>query len=282
MNMKKKMLVVLWFCLNFLALVSLISANFGKLPAGSTSKSKMGKTSEIVLYLVFDPSLIREEIPNNIRVLSLEEMATKGDEFDKYLKLHPEHKKWAWSFFEIIGTESLSANDQIAKFTTKGGLAVWYVSCEQRDPKDPRALGYQMLAMGTWLSDQSLAAYCKSNGWPWEKGEIKYWEDDSGLINGLLKTADFEIMGICKRQKPIKMQAKYPAYQTYWSPLPYARSFEVVTFYGHKAESCSAQWTFKGNHPLIKAYHSRAEGSVLISGTEYSWDYVLKGALYFY
>lgn len=266
----------------YFTLVNFIEAEFGKLPAGAIARSEMGKTCEIILMLVFDPGIIIEKVPKNIRILTLEEMAKSGNEIDKYLKSHPEHKKWAYSYFEIIGTESLNIDDRTASFTGKGGMAVWYVPAEQRDHKDPRALGYQMIAMGTWLSDHTLAAYCRSKGWPWENGEIKYWEDESGLIHGHLKASDLDIKVTCKRQKPIKYQPEYPAYQTYWSPLPYTKTFEVVTYHGHQASTCSAQWHFKGSHPLIKAYQSQAKERALINNTEYAWDYVLKSALYSY
>jgi hypothetical protein len=278
---KKNISIIFGTSLIILALTAFIMAEFGKLPPGAIGNSKMGKTSEIALWLVFDPTLVMEKIPKNLRLMTLGEIAKDDQEIDNHLKSHPEHKEWVNGFFEIMGTESLIVDDRTAEFGAKGGMAVWYVLASQRDPKDSRARESQFLALGTWLSDHSLAAYARSRGLPWEDAEIEYWKDKEGLIQGHLKTTDFEVHAACRLQgKPFKPEIKLPAYQTIWSPLPYPNSFEVVTFYGHRIQDCSAEWKFKGNHPLIKTYHSRAIGNKFISGSVYAWDYVLQGALY--
>lgn len=280
--MRKKKVSILFVIIPiFLFVTPFIRAEFGKLPPGALVSDQMGKTSEIVLYLVFDPSLIQEKIPNNIRLLLLAEMAKNDREIDSYLQTHPEHKNWAWSFFEIIGTESLVIDNRTADFGQQGGMAVWYGLAEQKQPADPRARGTQMLVLGTWLSDTALASYVRRKGMPWENGEIKYWKDQEGVIHGHLNTKNIEVRVICRlRGKPYKPEIKLPAYQTFWSPLPYPNTFEVVTFYGHRVQNCTAEWTFKGSHSLVRAYDSRATGGLFISGTEYAWDYVLQGALY--
>ena len=133
-----------------------------------------------------------------------------------------------------------------------------------------------------------LAAYARSRGFPWEDAEIAFWKDKEGIIQGSLRAADLEFGTVCRLEgKPYKPEIPLPAYQTIWSPLPYPNTFEVVTFYGHQVQGCSAEWTVKGSHPLARAYFSRARECKELKGTDYNWDYtefawdyVLKSGLY--
>lgn len=269
---------------SFLSCPRVVIAQFGVLPSGAVSVSRMGPADEILLYLMFDPAIAQDLLPEGLRFLTLEEFANRGDSsMADYLRSHPEHKDWARSYFEIIRTPNLEYDGYKAQLKRRGGMAIWYANVVRTDLSDIRPKGWQSLALGTWVSDKKLVEHMRTKGYPVEYARIEYWQDGSGTIRGKLKTNDLRVGGQCKlagSPKPADL-GEPPTFQTVWTPGTVARTFEVVTFYGHLRQDCSAaDWQIDGEHRLAKAFRKRAMGGLEISGTEYYSNYVLSGGLY--
>jgi hypothetical protein len=97
-----------------------------------------------------------------------------------------------------------------------------------------------------------------------------------------LKGRGFELSGTCQPEGEVEqVPLPTPAYLTVWTPHTVSPTFELLTGYGNMHQNCTGvEWKAKGEHPLIRAFLSRAQGSDEISGTGYEYSYVLRTALY--
>lgn len=259
-------------------------AQFGELPRGAVSASRMGAANEIVLYVAFDPAVVPDLVPAGLRLRTLEEVAARAHAaVADYLRSHPEHGGWAASVVEIIRTESLEYDGYTARPGERGGMAVWYAFAARVDSSDPGPKGAQMSALGTWLSDRKLVQRMRAKGYPAEYASIEYRRDRSGIVRGELKTEGLRIRGRCRPAGNLHKPdwGEPTIFQTIRPPHPLAETFEVITYCGHLHQDCrTAVWQFEGGHPLVRAFRGRAEGGLEVSGIEYYSNYVLRGGLY--
>ncbi|MCP4659123.1 MAG: hypothetical protein GY856_27250 [bacterium] len=257
-------------------------AQFGELPPDAVSHSEMDRSSELVLWLMFDPTLVQDQVPEGLRLLTLEELAARVPEIADHLKSHPQHRGWAHSVFEVIGTEGMRIDGRSAEFGPRGGLALWYAYAARTDDKDPRPRGGQTLNLETWISDHRLAASLREKGYSWKPATVELWPDDQGTMHGRLQAAGIEVVGTCRLEgAPEELQVDdSPSYLTFWNPRSEAGCFEIVTSYGHREQRCAAEWKVAGEHLLARAFRERAEGNDRISGTYYERDFFVLGGLY--
>lgn len=254
---------------------------FGELPAGALSTTEQGLSSELVVYVTFDPAAHKDRLPDGLRFRTLQEYAARDPEVAEYLRGRPEHSAWARGYFEIIHADSYSVDGHRARFGKRGAIAVWYAYLARPETNDPRARGGQLVALGTWISDARLARRMREKGFPVGAADVSFWRDSKGM-HGRLKGRGFEITGTCRPTgEAEKVELPTPAYLTVWSPRATAQTFELLTGYGNMNQSCEgAEWKARGNHPFVRAFLSRAQGGQEISGTSYQYGYVLRTALY--
>jgi hypothetical protein len=272
-------------CLGLLLNPEVARAQFGELPSGAVSTSRQGSADEIVLYLMFDPAIVQDLLAEGLRFRTLEEIARRPDSaaVADYLRTHPEHKGWALSFVEIIHPASLEYDGYTARLGARGGMVIWYAYVARTDESDTRPKGWQILSLGTWLSDRKLVEHMRAKGYPAEYGDIEFRTDRSGAVRGRLRAKGLQVRGQCRPVgDPYQPDfGKPPLMQTVWTPRPLAATFEIITFYGHAQQNCGAAgWQITGRGRLAKAFDNRAEGGPEISGTDYYMHYVLRGGLY--
>ena len=273
------------YCWGLLLHPATVRAQFGELPAGAVSSSSMGPADEMVLYILFDPARARGLLPEGIRFRTLEEIARRPDAaaFAEHLRLHPEQKGWAFGFFEIIHPASLEYDGYTAQLGARGGMAVWYAFVGRADTTDARPRGYQMLSIGTWLSDKQLVHLMREKGYPAAYAEVEFRQDRSGNVRVRLKNSSLDVRGRCQLAGAPYLPdfGKPPFMQTVWTPRSLSSTFEIITFYGHAQQDCRAPvWQISGTNLLAEAFRNRAAGVQDISGTDYYAHYVLRGGLY--
>lgn len=261
--------------------LKLAAQQFGELPAGALSKTEQGLSSELVVYVIFDPAAFKGQLPDGLRFRTLQEYATRDPEVAQYLHAHPSHGNWARGYFEIIHADSYSVDGRSARLGRRGGIAVWYAYLARPETNDPRARGGQLIALATWISDSKLARYMREKGFPVSEAEVSFWRDSKGT-HGRLKGRGFEIRGTCRPTgEAEKVELPTPAYLTVWSPRAATQTFELLTGYGNMDQKCDGvEWKANGDHPFVRAFLSRAQGGEEISGTSYQYGYVLRTALY--
>lgn len=285
--MRRRFFIFLFFIslAGFFAPAKSAQAQFGELPPFPVSSSKMGSANEIVLNFAFDPATVQGMAPNGLRLRTLEEVEKRlnSPELSEFLKHHPEYRDWAYGYIEIIHPQSLEYDGFAAKLGERGGMAIWYAYAGRTDQSDTRPRGYQLLSLGTWLSDRKLVALMRSKGYPAEYAEIELREERSGVVRGRLKTADLEIRGQCRLVGDAFEPdfGKPPFLQTIWTPRAVDPTFEVITFFGHvQRKATEAGWKISGKHPLVEAFRRRIQGDEGVGGTEYFANYSLRGALF--
>ena len=254
---------------------------FGELPAGALATTEQGQTSELVLWVTFDPVAQQGQLPDGLRFRTLQEYATRDAAVADYLRAHPEQGSWARGYFEIMRPESYSVDGRRAQFGKRGGIAVWYAYLARPETNDPRARGGQLVALGTWISDAKLARYMSEKGFPVHEGEVSFWRDSKGT-HGRLKARGLEVTGTCKPSGTAeKVELPTPAYLTVWSPRAAVQTFELLTGYGSMDQNCEGvEWKATGDHPFVRVFLARAQGGERIGGTSYQFGYVLHTALY--
>jgi hypothetical protein len=262
--------------------VSEVPSLFGELPPGALSIEEMGETDELVVWMVFDPALVLDEVPVGLRLQTLGETEARDPIVAAYLDKHPEHRDWTRGVYEIMTTASLRVDDREARLGPRGGLATWFAFVEATQPVDSRPHGSHLLTLAAWVSDREFAEYAAQKGYPWDGADIDYWVDDQGVVHGRLQTEGVTLEGWCKPSgEPIEDNYDLPAYQTLWAPRSRGAVDEFVTFYGHKYQACeSAEWKVEGDHLLARAFRSRGIGGEQIDSSEFLSDYFLRGGLY--
>ena len=255
---------------------------FGELPPGAISTEQMGETDELVVLMVFDPALVRDEVPDGLRLETLGETEDRDSIVAAYLEKHPEHRDWTRGVYEVMTTTSLRVDDREARLGPRGGLAAWFAFVVATKTADSRPDGGHLLSLATWVSDREFAEYASEIGYPWDGADIEYWVDDRGVVHGRLQAAGVTLEGSCEPiGEPRAENYELPAYQTIWAPRSRGAVDEFVTFYGHKYQACeSAEWTVEGDHPLARAFRSRGIGGEQIDSSEFLSGYSLRGGLY--
>lgn len=255
---------------------------FGELPPGAISVEEMGETDELVVRMVFDPALVRDEVPVGLRLQTLGETEARDPIVAAYLEKHSEHRDWARGIYEVMTTTSLRVDDREARLGPRGGFATWFAYVVATRSADSRPRGGHLLTLAAWVSDPEFAEYASQKGYPWDGADIEYWVDDQGTVHGRLQTPGVTLEGWCKPTgEPREVNYDLPAYQTLWAPRSRGAVDEFVTFYGHRYQACeSAEWKVEGDHLLARAFGSPGIGGEQIDSTEFLSDYFLRGGLY--
>ena len=256
----------------------------GPLPPGSVARSAAGPSDEMIGYLAFDPAPVAARVPPGLRFRTLAEKAADYPGVARYLAAHPERAGWAWSFFEIIGIRA-ARYDRIAGHFRggRGGMAVWYPDMVRTDHADPRPLGDQDLALGSWLSDPHLVRYMRGRGFPATPARLDF-RVAPDRVTASLAAPGLAISGTCALAGPpyIPRWAQDPlSYETMWTPAGQGDTFEIVTWAGHRSRRCEHPvWRVAGEHPFARAFNDPALGDPNVLPAEFSGGYMLRSALY--
>jgi hypothetical protein len=259
------------------------AVELGPLPAGAVSESHMGPADEFIVYIVFDPAPFQAMVPEGMAFLRLDQLSKHNPDLAAYVQAHPDRAGWAWSFFEIIGLKDIDYDGVQGRLGRDGGMAVWYASLRRIDRSDERPKGYNDFALGTWLSDPSLAAHMRSRGYPVEPARVVFRRTDRKAY-GRLQVKDLTLEARCLLTNvphaPDWGEAPY-SYETVWTPRTIAPTFEVLSWGGHQVRDCADPvWRASGSHPLARAFRARPIAGPRVSGVEFATGYVVHGSLY--
>ena len=230
--------------------------------------------------MAFDPALVKDQLPEGIRFRTLREYAAHSSSVVGYLRKYPGRSDWARGYVEIMRSDNYLVDGRHARFGVRGGMAVWYAYVERAQTSDERPRGDNVLALGSWISDSTLARYMRRKGFPVRTAEIEFWRD-SKSIDGRMKEQGLEISGTCQPQgEPEKLELPTPAYVTVWTPRTVARTFEMLTGYGIRKQVCSAVgWKAEGGDLLVAAFFSRPMDVEETGVAVYEFGYMLRTAL---
>ncbi len=264
--------------------VAAAGTELGTLPPQQLAQSTAGPADELIGFLLFDPSRIQDRIPRGMRLRTLEEKSRDWPRLAAYLEAHPDRRGWAWSVYEVIGIHAARYDSLDARFDSgRGGMAVWYPEVTAIGEADPRALGEQILALGSWVSDPALVDYMRSRSFPATPARLTF-EWNESRADGALEADGLTIRGHCRLEGPsfVPWWGKDPhSFQTMWTPAGEGDTFEVVTWAGHRSRKCrDADWRVSGTHPFAMLFNDPKAGDPAFLPTEFAYGYLLKSGLY--
>jgi hypothetical protein len=171
-----------------LALISAPSAaSAQQLPAGRTTSWEIQAPEEIVTFVLFDPKARGVSLPAGLRFVSARD--AKMPEIQEYLKLHPDHAEWAFSFIEITREKAFLIDGKGPTLPENGGIGLWFAPVDpsrlaQEIPKDKfdtiiaPSLG-AVLALGIWIPDRQYVSYMRARGHHAEYGMVTLVKDSA-------------------------------------------------------------------------------------------------------
>jgi hypothetical protein len=175
--------------LAYLALISAPSvASAQQLPAGATTSWEIQAPEEIVTFVLFDPKAPGVSLPAGLRFVSARD--ARMPEVQEYVKQHPDHAEWAFSFIEITRQKAFLIDGKGPTLPENGGIGLWFA------PVDPSQLAEEItkdrfdsiiapslgavLGLGIWIPDREYVTYMRARGHHAEYGLVTLVKDVRG------------------------------------------------------------------------------------------------------
>jgi hypothetical protein len=266
-----------------LALLIIISASSlavaKELPPGGTTSWQIQELEVVVTFLLFDPKDPAVALPKGLRFISLNEV--KAPEFQEYLKQHPEHSDWAFSFVEFGRPNAWLLDGKAPTLTENGGIGVWFAPVEHsklaaevsKDRFDaiiapsPDAV----LVLGLWIPDREYVAYMRARGHHAEYGMVTVVKDSKGTFHGEIQLAELNVKASATPHGETTNEPD-PFTQVFFQPGEKVENVVVLAGGNVRERDCTAEWSKKGNHPLSRG--------VFLGPTFLTIEGPLKGSAY--
>lgn len=243
-----------------LALISAPSvAPAQQLPAGATTSWEIQAPEEIVTFVLFDPKARGVSLPAGLRFVSARD--AQMPEIQEYLKQHPDHAEWAFSFIEITRQKAFLIDGKGPTLPENGGIGLWFAPVDpsqlaEEIPKDrfdtiiARSLG-AVLGLGIWIPDREYVAYMHARGHHAEYGMVTLVKDSTGAFQGEIRLDDLHVRSSAVPHGDVR---KDPASGTQVLFAPGEKVLNAVVVAGANARHlvCTAEWSKEGNHPLSR------------------------------
>jgi hypothetical protein len=244
----------------FIALISVPPAALAQqLPPGGTTSWEIQEPEEIVTFVLFDPKSPGVSLPTGLRFVSARE--AKMPEIQEYVKQHPEHAEWAFSFIEITRQKAFLIDGRAPALPKNGGIGLWFA------PVDPSQLAEEIgkdafdsiiapslgavLGLGTWIPDREYVAYMRARGHHAEYGLVTLVKDSTGAFQGTIQLDNLRVRSSATPHGDVQED---PASGTQVLFAPGDKVVHAIVVAGSNARhrACDAVWSKKGKHPLSR------------------------------
>lgn len=246
------------------------------IPEGSQTKWVVNNAEEIVQYLTFDPASVESRLPDNLRFITLKELADKNiDWATDYLSNHPTNSNWGVSFLEIVRMQSFTIDGLEPNWNEKGAIALWCARVASSDSAIKLGTGKPLLVLDFWVPDSSYVAYMRNKGHYASYGNIELYKDSNQTWHGSIRTDNLMVDMLCKPSGPVFGGPGSRGEQTLFPPASSLLSGVIhVAFAGHHEQECdsTSSWKFQGSHPLVHG--------ILVGSSIYEFGYNLLGGAY--
>jgi hypothetical protein len=244
----------------FIALISAPPAAWAQqLPPGGTTSWEIQEPEEIVTFVLFDPKSPGVSLPTGLRFVSARD--AKMPEIQEYVKQHPEHAEWAFSFIEITRQKAFLLDGRAPALPKNGGIGLWLA------PVDPSQLAGEIrkdtfdsiiapslgavLGLGIWIPDREYVAYMRSRGHHAEYGLVTLVKDSTGAFQGTIQLDNLRVRSSATPHGDVQED---PASGTQVLFAPGDKVVHAIVVAGSNARhrACDAVWSKKGKHPLSR------------------------------
>jgi hypothetical protein len=229
------------------------------LPPGGTTSWEIRGPEEIVTFVLFDPTLPGVALPAGLKFVSARDI--QMPEIQEYVKQHPDHADWAFSFVEITREEAFLIDGKAPALPENGGIGLWFA------PVDPSQLAGQItkdafdriitpslgavLGLGFWVPDREYVAYMRARGHHAEYGLVTLEKDSTGTFQGEIRLDDLHVRSSAT---PRGDAQEDPESGTQVLFAPGDKVVDAVVIAGSSARNrvCDAEWSKNGDHPLSR------------------------------
>jgi hypothetical protein len=244
----------------FIALISAPPAAWAQqLPPGGTTSWEIQEPEEIVTFVLFDPKSPGVSLPTGLRFVSARD--AKMPEIQEYVKQHPEHAEWAFSFIEITRQKAFLLDGRAPALPKNGGIGLWFA------PVDPSQLAEEIrkdafdsiiapslgavLGLGIWIPDREYVAYMRARGHHAEYGLVTLVKDSTGAFQGTIQLDNLRVRSSATPHGDVQED---PASGTQVLFAPGDKVVHAIVVAGSNARhrACDAVWSKKGKHPLSR------------------------------
>jgi len=247
----------------FLACLALISApsaaSAQQLPAGRATSWEIQGPEEIVTFVLFDPRAPGVSLPAGLRFVFARDAQMPA--IQDYLKQHPDHAEWAFSFIEITRQKAFLIDGKGPTLPENGGIGLWFAPVDpsqlaEEIPKDrfdtiiAPSLG-AVLGLGIWIPDREYVAYMRARGHHAEYGMVTLVKDSTGAFQGEIRLEDLHVRGSALPHGDVRED---PTSGTQVLFAPGEKVVHAVVFAGANARhlDCTGEWSKEGSHPLSR------------------------------
>lgn len=246
------------------------------IPEGSRSRWVINNAEEIVQYLTFDPATVESSLPDNLRFITLKELADNNIEWAAdYLSSHPSNSNWGVSFLEIVRMQTFTIDGLEPNWPEDGAVALWCARVTSSDSAVKLGPGQLLLVLDFWVPDSTYVVYMQNKGHYATYGEIELFQDSDQTWHGSIRTDKFTAEMLCKPSGPVFGGSGSRGEQTLFPPA-YSLLSDVirVAFAGHREQECDSDssWRFQGDHPLVQG--------IPVGSSIYEFGYNLIGGAY--
>ena len=245
------------------------------LPEGAQTKWFVVGPEEIVSYLVFDLSTVKERLPEYLRFITIKELADGNVSWAReHLDKFPAHAEWGISFIEIVRMKTFTIDGRSPDWPEGGAAALWFARVEPSDPAGDLGPGKPFLALEFWLPDKNYVAYMRGKGHYASYGDVRLRQDAQGDWLGSIAADGLSLAARCS---PGEETAGFGSagIQAIFPPANSGiKSVVRIAFAGHRERACGqgASWKFKGVHPLAKG--------MILGDSSFQFGYDLVGGAY--
>jgi hypothetical protein len=271
-------------CCPVLVLIAMISGpsivGAQQLPPGGKTSWEIRGPEEIVTFVLFDPKAPGVSVPVGLRLLSAQEVGMA--EVKEYLKEHPEHADWAFSFVEIARHEAFLIDGKEPTLPENGGIGLWFapvdpstliqeIGKEKFDSIIAPSLG-AVLGLGIWIPDRDYVDYMRARGHHAEYAMVTFVKDSNGAIRGDIRLDDLHVQSSAIPYGEVREDPEAGT-QILFAPGETIVHAIVIAGSDARHQNCNAEWSKNGDHPLARG---------VFVGPTYrtTYDVPLKGSAY--
>lgn len=250
------------------------------LPPGGEMTWTIADPEEFVTFVLFDPNSKDIELPAGLQFMPASEVGMP--EIVEYLKTHPDHSSWAFSFIEITREKAFVIDGKSPKLPQDGGIGLWFAPVDAsgvRAEVDSTAfdrliapsLG-AVLGLAIWVPDSAYVSYMRARGMHAEYGMVSLSKDSTGTWRGQINSSNFRVSSTATPQGEARVDSASGT-QVLFTPGKSVDAAFVLAGSTAFHRECKAVWTKTGDHPI-------ARGAIL--GPTYMTTYAnpLKGSRY--
>ncbi|MFH0735269.1 MAG: hypothetical protein V1773_11365 [bacterium] len=258
----------------FFISVQTVRAQLQALPEGAKTNWVIDEPEEIVTYMIFDPTTVKEKLPLSLRFITINELAGSNINWAmEHLNNYPAHKNWGISFIEIVKMKTFKIDGHSPKWPKNGAVGLWFARVAPADSSIDLGPGKPFLALDFWMPDSNYVVYMNKKGHYASYGDVHLSKNSKGVWIGSIKIDGLNVVCECEPKKNVVSSGSRGMQIIFPPALSKVKSIVRVAFVGHQEQLCEKDsWKLSGSHPMVLGK--------IMSTTSFQFGYNLIGGAY--